>query len=83
MTLVRAEEKTYIQAKLVAAASTDVDSKGEGVSEASVVIYNIDEAIIDKKEKNLSRKKAAEAPRDRYNLRFYLDQSFLRTQKEA
>lgn len=56
-------------------------SNGEGVTETSAVLYSID-ASVAKKDKESTRKKAAGEPKERFNVRFYLDQSFLKTQEK-
>ena len=67
------EGRAYIQAKLTAMAEEDHNTNGQGVSETRACLYWVDSAP--KKDK-----KIVGEPKDSETVRFYLNQSFLRTQ---
>ena len=70
--------QAWIQAKLKALAEEDNNNNGKGVSETMAVLYNIDSNV----EKSKVKKVVGE-PKESDTVRFYLNQSFLRTQEKG
>lgn len=77
-TFLKIDGEATIQAKLQALEDEDSLGKGPGVTETSAILYNID-GVLQSKEKG----KTAGEPKERQTLRFYLNQSFLATQKKS
>ena len=77
-------KEAFVQGKLTAVDDTDDDSNGVGVVRSQVVLYNVNEPLVSKhaKKKNKVKEKLKQEPRDRDYIKFYLNQSFLRTQEQ-
>ena len=72
--------KAFVQAKLTAA-EEDGDASGKGVTETSAVLYSVDGKRTD--DNKLGKKKLAGEPKERVNIGFYVNQTFLRAQEKA
>ena len=71
-------EDAYVQAKLTAIEEDDDHSNGKGVAETSLVLYKVSEK---KESATTSKKKKIGEPKTRHYIKFFLNQSFLKTQE--
>ena len=67
-----------MQSTLTSVADDDPTSNGKGVAETSMIIYNVDSVCLDSKE---AKRQLVEVPKENLQVRFYLNQSFLKTQE--
>lgn len=96
--LIEHNNVTKVQAKLRSIIEEDINSNGKGVTETSLILYNVSEvkekkqnqdgagdankAKSKKKKKKSSALKIVKEPKDRMIIDFYLNQTFLRTQEK-
>ena len=62
-----------IQAKLKSIGEEDMNSNGEGVTRSSFLLYNVSEAIKEKKDQNKKKVTTVKEPKDRKLVEFYLN----------
>ena len=93
MALIEHKKKIKVQAKLTSIVEEDINSNGKGVTETSLILYNVSEVKEKKQNKDgdgdlnkpKSKKKKKKSsgvvkePKDRMIIDFYLNQTFLRT----
>ena len=76
----RLKNQSFVQAKLTAAADEEDTSNGIGVAETSMVLYNVD---ADREKAKDGTTKPANEPKDAKVVRFYLNQSYIKTQERS
>ena len=89
--LIEHDGSAKVQAKLKSLEDEDINSNGKGVTQTSLILYNVSESKQkdanktnkSKPGKNKEKKSGiVREPKDRKMVEFYLNQSFLRTQEK-
>ena len=79
----RNQNHAYVQAKLNAISDEDQNTEGKGVAESQVILYRVSEPLKDNSKKDRKGKvKVVQTPSTRLHVKFYLNESFLRTQEK-